>query len=232
MELISLGTYRSCCLTHIQLLGLGNRSYLLTTGTDGYITFWPVDNLQTQETSRFSLSKRDSSQDKENFDTDLKWDAQHRIHQSSIKCLTSRHLSDGSVIIATGGDDNALALTHITLDAESSHLPICSTLLLTRAHASTITDIQCLGPGLDHGQSDTSTLWTFATVSNDQRLKTWVLTIDSRKPAAEGLSVRQGSSQLSSIADASCMEITPGGRGEMKIMVAGIGIETWNVSDV
>ncbi|MCJ1287952.1 hypothetical protein MMC26_007305 [Xylographa opegraphella] len=230
--LLSLGTYKSCCLTQVHFLRLGEKSYLLTAATDGYITFWPIADLRARWESRNSLPKRSLGQDAEDFDSDLKWNCQHHIHQSSIKCLTIHRLSDSEVIVATGGDDNALAFTHISMNVELPDLPVCSTLLLTRAHASTITGIQCLGPELDSDQSDEKISWTFATVSNDQRLKSWILTIDSRKPRAEWLSVRKGANLHSSIADASCMEISPGVRGGKKIMVAGIGVETWNIANV
>ncbi|MCJ1385393.1 hypothetical protein MMC17_008516 [Xylographa soralifera] len=231
-ELLSLGIYKSCCLTQIRFLKLGDESYLLTAGTDGYIAFWPIEGLQAQEDCHSSLPMHRFGQNAESFDIDLKWNRQHRIHQSSIKCLTSHRVSDSEVLVATGGDDNAIAFTHITFNAELPNLPSCSTLLLTRAHASTVTGIQCLGPRLDPGLSDGRTSWTFATISNDQRLKTWVLTIDVRKSGAGGLSVRKGTSLHSSIADASCMEITPEACGEKRIMVAGIGVETWDVTDV
>ena len=136
------------------------------------------------------------------------------------------------MIVATGGDDNAVAFTRITFNAEFPNLPICSTLLLARAHASTVTGIQDLGPKLNSGQSLRKTSWTFATVGNDQRLKTWILTVDSRTPRAKGLSVRKGTSLHSSIADASCMEMTQGICGDKGIMIAGIGVETWNVTHV
>ncbi|MCJ1438245.1 hypothetical protein MMC27_007633 [Xylographa pallens] len=231
-ELLSSGIYKSCCLTQIKFLRPGDKSYLLTAGTDGFIAFWPVEDFQGQQERRSSLPKRSSGQNAESFHGDLKWHYQHRIHQSSIKCLTSHHLSDSEVIVATGGDDNAVAFTRIIFDAEFPDLPICFTLLLARAHASTITGIQCLGPQLDSAQSDGRTSWTFATVSNDQRLKTWILTIDSGTPGTEGLSVRKGTSLQSSIADASCMEMTPGFCGEKRIMIAGIGVETWNATHV
>ncbi|MCJ1390601.1 hypothetical protein MMC18_003462 [Xylographa bjoerkii] len=232
-KLLSFGTYTSCCLTQIKLFQLGLKPYLLTAGTDGYIAFWPVRTLQEQVESRFNLPEHHSGPSAESFDSDLNWNCRYRIHQSSIKCLTFHYLPDGGVIIATGGDDNAVAFTHISCNTGSPNLPICSTLLLTRAHASTVTGIQCFNSRLGTDGSDGRTLWNFATVGNDQWLKSWILTIDSRKRGAAGLSVCKGTRSYSSVADGSCMQITPEGYGETRrVMVAGIGVETWNVTDV
>ena len=208
-------------------------SYLLTAGTDGYIAFWPSPTSQRQIQSRSNLPDDISSLNLEYLDSDLQWNSRHRVHQSTIKCLTILRISHCEAILATGGDDNGVAFTHITCNTGSHKLPTYSTLLLPRAHASAVTGIQCLGCRAEDDSPGRRTSWRWVTISNDQRLKSWVLTVDSTKPGAGGLSLCKDLGSYSSVADASCMEVTPEGHGQQRrIIIAGIGVETWNVTNV
>lgn len=71
-------------------------------------------------------------------------------------------------------------------------------------------------------------------MSNDQRLKTWNLSIDPTKPGIVGLQVKKEGDVYNEIADASCVEVLPGegkGAGVRGVVVAGIGVELWRVGE-
>ena len=233
-ELLSTGIYTTCCLMQSKYLHSGDHSFLLTTGTDGYIALWPLnraffeivsgDDDELRHTFQRMLKSRDDQ---------MQWSQRQQIHQSSIKCLTVLHLSSTDIIVGSGGDDNALAFTRVTFDQENSTPPVCATLLVPRAHASTITGIQCLNYSKASDLEPGKDPWRFVTVSNDQRLKSWALDVELEKPGVEGFAVRKQRNVYSSIADASCMELGPRqNNGDQVVVVGGIGLEIWRAKDL
>ena len=73
-------------------------------------------------------------------------------------------------------------------------------------------------------------MYRFATVGNDQRLKTWEVVGDMQAEGVEKFMIRKVSNVHTSVADASALEAFPGRDGEAsRICVAGIGMETWSV---
>ena len=135
-------------------------------------------------------------------------------------------LSKDYVIIVTGGDDNAIALTIISARADTTDMAQFSTLLIPRAHAAAVTAIQHL-----ESHDDVPGSFLILSTGNDQRLKSWRVRVVDESLGAKGIEVAKASSESSAIADASCMEIlSKGGLGGMRIVVAGIGMETWDIT--
>ena len=135
-------------------------------------------------------------------------------------------LSKDYVIIATGGDDNAIALTSISARTDTTATFQFSTLLIPRAHAAAVTAVRCL---ISHGDAPGSFL--LLSTGNDQRLKSWRVTVVNQRSGADGIEVAKGSSESSNIADASCLEVLSESElGSMRVVVAGIGMETWEIT--
>ena len=226
--LVSASTYTTCCLMQIQYLHIGPS--LITAGTDGSIVFWPLDEV-IQE---FGVSIKGRLQYDTTLNTidrisNLLWGTRHCVHQSSIKCMAVTYISVDAIVVVTGGDDNALAFTHVTNASQKPGIaPICSTLLLPRAHSSTITGVQCLNPPHCSPRDVSKHSIRYATISNDQRLKTWTLEMSLDFTGAWSISVKKGANVYSSIADASCLEVSSSmNAGEKAIHIGGIGTESW-----
>ncbi|MCJ1245216.1 hypothetical protein MMC30_002417 [Trapelia coarctata] len=230
LTLLATGKYTTSCLTQIQTLHLSAASFLLTAATDGYIALWPLKPTLSHAGITSNASFRSTSPPVKTPEAQIKWTTQRRIHQNSIKTLTLIPLSATDILIATGGDDGAIAFTRLTSSLDPSAPLVCATLLVPRAHASSVTGIQSLG---SHTRPPTATQegytsFRLVSVSNDQRLKTWVLSIDLGKEGVEGLEVGKERDVYSEIADASCVEVLPGeGGADRGVVVAGIGVERW-----
>lgn len=95
-----------------------------------------------------------------------------------------------------------------------------------------MTGIQFLGSTESTDRHEGHAPFRLASISNDQRLKTWMVSIDLSKPGVEGLKVTKDGSMYSAIADASCVEVMPGEGGEVGgVVIAGIGTEIWQVEE-
>ncbi len=90
--------------------------------------------------------------------------------------------------------------------------------------------MQCLSPA----SSDKKQQLRFATASNDQKLKTWVVSIDLDKGGVDGVEVARERSEASSVADVAAMGAMgawrDGDGGEGGVVLAGIGMEVWKES--
>lgn len=233
LGLLTGGTYTTCCLTQVKCVHLGSESFLLTAGTDGHLAIWPIRQALAKAgitgKGGFRCTTHPSV---ESTATQIQWTTHYRIHQSSIKCLALIPFSPTELIIATGGDDNAIAFTRVTSLPELPSPLICSALLIPQAHASTVTGIQWLGSTTSTYSQKKSASFRLASVSNDQRLKTWAVSIDLSQPGVEGLKVKKEANVYSAIADASCMEVIPGeGEEAGGVVIAGIGTETWRIGE-
>lgn len=223
-HLLHTGSYMTHCLTQAIHLRLANQLQLCTASTDGHIAFWStlfsqrdlmsseqVQNIESSDTALTALTEPKPPE----------YLSRKRIHQNSIKSMTSIQLSSCEFLIATGGDDCALAFTLLIYPlADKPKAPICSTLLIPSAHAAAITAIGYLGTK-NHEH-------TFVTASNDQILKLWYITIGLGKDGAESMKVIKGPSTPSTIADVSSMDVFGEDRN-MRIILAGIGMEIWKI---
>lgn len=232
-ELLLEGTYGSPCLTQALTLNLGHELYLCTAGTDGRIAFWPLTAaLQAKGiTSIEAQLHRDTALTGTPPATPIQWTSRTQIHQNSIKSLTAIHLSKNETILATAGDDNALAFTRITASSnQDPAAPSCSTLLIPAAHAAAVTAVQYLGPVPSASTAPTLPQHRFATSGPDQRLKFWVLGVDVECAGTDGLEVAKAGNAYTSVADVACLDAFEGGDGVGGVLVAGIGVEVWRVA--
>ncbi|KAK0618073.1 WD40-repeat-containing domain protein [Bombardia bombarda] len=217
-RLLASGRYTGACLTQIRHLRVveGEGIHVLTAATDGNLAVWvaaAVDGSggdgSCAEYALVSVA---------------------RLHQSSVKCLDLA-LQDGSIggqsgpysrwLVATGGDDNALGFLDLGWDAGGDGgegYKVLGKYRVKDAHAAALTGL-CVVKGRAGGIE-------VATVSNDQRVKLW------RAERREGdrvgkVAVSLLDNQYSSVADAGDLEVIDEGR----LMIAGVGMEVWDVSE-
>jgi WD repeat-containing protein 6 len=137
----------------------------------------------------------------------------HRIHQSSIKA--SLLLKVRSILLMiTGGDDNALGITVISSGAATFNEPTsnCRSLLIPKAHVAAVTGLVLLSRVT---QDDNGELVTFGSVSNDQRVKIWRITIHAesnpdvsqKDPRMQHIEVAKVMECWTSVADAAAIEL-------------------------
>ena len=215
-KLLATGNYSSNCLTQIAAIELDSIRYLLIAATDGHIALWPVpDNLVSFEASR-----------------DLHPLLRHQIHQSCIKVLSTLQIDPSIVLVATGGDDNALGLTLLTVssgaaDNSNSRVPQPETLLIPKAHAASVTALQWLKDedGKDKGEGR---LVRLLSASNDQVMKTWEVRFGDLCHGVKDLEVKKGKEYQTEVADVACMEVMRAGE-ERRVALAGVGLETWRI---
>ena len=226
-ELLHTGVYNTCCLTRTNILRLGTVRFLLTASTDGHIVVWPLSEAQeTNNTIGHTTSHEDFPSQ-----TPLIWTKRYRIHQSSIKCIEILELSKQDSIVVTGGDDNSIAFTRVTGNTKEPYYPIFVSVRIPRAHASTITSIRFISHTVSKDRRFATGPYRIVTSSNDQRLKTWLLSVDTTQPGIDGLSVTRQENIYSEVADASCMATIPRGANGATLVVAGVGLEMWKIID-
>ncbi|KAK8103938.1 WD40-repeat-containing domain protein [Apiospora kogelbergensis] len=202
-RLLARGSYTGACLFQLRHLSFKDSILeILTASTDGHASIWKAPIL-------LSIEGGDVAQY-----TALNIS---RIHQSTIKSLDIRQASDagvGSHLLVTGGDDNALAFTHLHRDGESGQLVFGKKHIVRPAHGAAVTGVAIMKSSLDANQA------TVVSISNDQRVLKWRV-IDWMTTRAK---VQLLESRHSAIADSGDLEALP----EDKVIVAGVGLEVWD----
>ncbi|KAH0537930.1 hypothetical protein FGG08_005412 [Glutinoglossum americanum] len=215
LRLLLLGRYATCCLTQVFHQQTSNDTYILTAGTDGYVALWRTTTL---------LNKRCLGEVDDNGGVgSVAWHWRSRVHQSAVKSMAVVQTSPRSILAITGGDDNSLALTHITFSHNNSvkSSPSSTTTRIPKAHASAITGITQIASHT----ADSRQRILFASSGNDQRLKLWSVGLHDK----EGLEIVREGNVGTSVADVSGM--VAGRRDERgaKVVVTGVGMEAWGI---
>lgn len=241
--LLARSAYTGACLTQIRHLG---ETHVLTAATDGYLAIYAITGKVADVDSNNSAAVPADTMP-----------LVTKLHQNTIKSLDVRQVASSvaagssEFIIVTGGDDNALGFTHVSLSssspAASPNVPttvaIRSKSIVRSAHAAAIT-----GVALAHldEESEENGGALVVTCSNDQRVRIWRLGgWHRRQPRARLLDER-----YSSVADAGGLEVfgdvaadADGGDGEdeegsgdgrrkrksKKVIVVGVGVEIWEL---
>ncbi|KAE9977637.1 hypothetical protein Vi05172_g5537 [Venturia inaequalis] len=213
--ILYIGRYTSACPTQVSYLNQEDRPVIMTAATDGHLAFW----------------KESSTNDSDNDGPkELACLGTRALHQSAIKSLSTWSLNNDTSLIVTGGDDNGLGISLITV-TESNEVQ-CERLIIPRAHAAavTATDILTCVPS-DTKPSCFQIL--VATASNDQRIKLWRIIIDLGKEGGEGIDVKRVANGYTSVADVSSMALHPADSDSVqlatRILICGVGMELWNV---
>ncbi|KAF2210879.1 hypothetical protein CERZMDRAFT_85805 [Cercospora zeae-maydis SCOH1-5] len=203
--LLGSGDYLTSCLTQCLRLERASssprqQSCLFTASTDGHLVQWAMDNCEGRE---------------------LTWHTRYKVHQSAVLSLISVELSPGTgenYLVISGGDDNALGVTRVTFDSQSS-TPSTSmtTLIVPRAHAAAIT-------ALAVARTDGECLWLL-TASIDQRIKLWKIDIKN-DVGVDGIDIALVKNVHSAVADISSMELV----GHDRVLVCGVGMDLWKMN--
>ncbi|KAI1496012.1 WD40-repeat-containing domain protein [Biscogniauxia marginata] len=221
-RLLGRRTYTGACLTQARHLRLvdGGRPQVLSAATDGHIAIY-ADMQQQQQTPATAEPGELTPEPPKTLVT--------RLHQNTIKALDMRAVADGqdatSYLVVTGGDDNALGITHIvwSLSSEEPRYRVESKSVVRCAHAAAITGVAIARLGDDGA--------VVVTASNDQRVRVWGL-VGWRGRAPR---VRLLDERYSSVADAGGLEVLGGGCGDgdgdggLQVMVVGVGVEVWRL---
>lgn len=185
--------YLTSCPTAILQPAMISPSKYLTTSTDGHIGVWQYDADPEK----------------------LAWISRHRAHQGAILCSCYHQLSDSYLMIITGGDDNAIALTTLNNDDARLH-----TRLISRAHAAAVTALVVVKPSKDKPGD----VLYLISAGLDQRLIMWEIT------TASVTTIKKLRVISSSVADISSIGVLPTNtQATIRVLVSGIGLEIWNI---
>jgi WD40 repeat protein len=223
--LVASGRYTSSCLTqicHVQVLN--DEIFLLTAATDGKLTLWK---------STISMSSTTGVPDHSHV-PQLFMLSNRKVHQSAIKSLDVAAIRpEKDIVIVTGGDDNALAVSIYRIRESLKEGSASSSVVLRSAHAASITGLSILpGPG----GADPSL--SIISSSNDQRVKVWDVRIDNEDQTREDgchVEIMKVGDTFTSVADVGDLAVfsTPRnceGRSSKNVLIVGNGMEIWNVS--
>ena len=231
LTLLLEGSYGAKCLTQVVFIDLGLEKYLCTASSDGHLAFWPLKNVLADHGfhQRKGLSIGfDPNLQSETRSNSLLWQMRVQVHQNSIKGLVHVEISPNNSLLMTCGDDQSIALTHVTApDAElMGHDPTFAVLSLPNAHASAVTGLTYIGSEIKEDQ----TKYRFGTVGNDQQLKIWEVIDSTQKEGIERFRLKNKIQVHTSIADASAISTFDARATEpVRLCVAGIGLETWQI---
>ncbi|KAJ4397261.1 WD repeat-containing protein 6 [Gnomoniopsis smithogilvyi] len=206
-ELLAEGKYTGACLMqirHLRVAEAGEEVHVLTAATDGHIAIWKTAAAHdTATTAVYEMSEL------------------VRLHQSGIKSLDTRSISEHSYVVVTGGDDNALGYVSLWWSSTRSCYTVGSRLLANGAHAAALTGL-CI-TGVDVPPDQTGSIVRVCTASNDQRVKSWRILLGENARATR---VKLMQDRYSAVADCGDLEILKGG---MYTVVVGVGMEVWDL---
>ncbi|KAH9219183.1 hypothetical protein DL95DRAFT_359339 [Leptodontidium sp. 2 PMI_412] len=215
-ELLAVGRYTSSCLTqlrHIQILD--GHIYFLTAATDGNITLWKGNVLNSESLETQGCTKHNIL-------------STSKIHQSTIKTLDTM-AARSHFVVATGGDDNALAVSIYPLDCLQDSQPRPRVFILRSAHSTAVT-------GLSIAPDTEESTFSIITSGNDQRVKRWQVRLNLRTHLAPNrlpqLDISLSGNVFTSVADVGDLSIMSVGKGasSTKALVVGNGMDLWDIS--
>ncbi|KAL9078408.1 MAG: hypothetical protein Q9157_002671 [Trypethelium eluteriae] len=252
------------CLT--RCVFLPSSTTLMTAGGDGFLAFWDLHRRPSSKTTLPYLDQADAQQIPQTCGL------KSVVHQSTIKALAYHPLDEGTILLISGGDDNALGISiirhsmakgEISRKQPASEAPASShgrtqvslsTLLVPRAHSAAITAISMVA--ISHQKSvpevsskDIRKKFHAVTASNDQRIKTWKITIDLSMPGVAGVQVKKLRDESTDVADVASMamlatlvdesnastdasDMAPNASPRAtsaRVVVCGVGLEVWRL---
>lgn len=245
-KLLVRGRYTSACLTQLVHLRVSHAEIIfLTAATDGSLCIWNAAlSLLPQASTAETLPQIQEP-------TLLSY---RKIHQNAIKTLSIKFTAsttNPSLVVVTGGDDNALGVTLYpkstiesttnvddTTDA-SSKFGKPTTMILPDAHAAAVTGVVFV-PGVlgsIKNTKNTDTMYILSS-STDQRVKTWRICISSqaREENVCPVDIEMVGDEFTAVSDIGDIGIIPGidtnevgNVNEAKAVIVGNGMEIWGV---
>ncbi|KAI6877069.1 WD40 repeat-like protein [Hortaea werneckii] len=189
-SLIASGDYLTACLTEV-FTSAGQR---ITAATDGHLALW------------YTSPSGDA----------MTWRSRYGVHQNAILDVATHELQDGSSIIFTAGDDNAIGISRI------DKIGTIKTLVIPRAHAAAVTGLAIV-PEMDN-------VLSLISVSIDQRLKLWEISLDITSHGADSIDVKLKRNVSTSVADVSSIKVCKLVDESNAVILAGVGMDVWRIS--
>ncbi|RYO74542.1 hypothetical protein DL764_010801 [Monosporascus ibericus] len=199
-------SYTGACVTQLRHLGTVDRGGpgVLIAATDGHLAIYGNLTSPSDQNDETGEEFRDVTVTK--------------LHQNSVKSLDMRRVESSgetTYLVVTGGDDNALGVTHLNFNAAEARYEIRGKSIVRSAHAAAITGIAILRMINDNRDA------IVVSTSNDQRAKTWKLA----GWQSVGLTIALLDDRYSSVADSGDLEVLD----ENRFVVAGAGMEVWSL---
>ncbi|KAG6018512.1 hypothetical protein E4U41_003830 [Claviceps citrina] len=218
-ELLAVGTYTGACLTQVRHLGSagygsgsGSELHAMTASTDGHLALWVA-----------SLDGLDAAVGVPSYVLR----AAAAVHQSSIKSLDMA-MEGTQCRVVTGGDDNAVGfvqIAEVTGTGTGTTYDFVSRSVLRKAHAAAVNGVALLPTGRRHDLGPGEMLCV--SVSNDQRIKVWRISMDHDAPQLRVSLVACVSSGVADPGDVAV--VCPGLGRPSRIVVGGVGLEVWEM---
>ncbi|KAI5288577.1 hypothetical protein KEM54_005100 [Ascosphaera aggregata] len=237
---VAQGRYKTNCLTHVRFASYSSNTYLITASTDGHIAVWSIeDALAPFITYADGHHLEKLSQAATAQDSIIHWRSRHPIHQNSIKALEIiRPVSEPNTsrkapyfIIVTGGDDNSLAVTSISIPSSNSEENFSTSYISESRsdHAAAINDVAILHAS-PVSKSTSQFRFQFASSGNDQQLK--IFDVFLNLPNHDDNTQRMISSCLEDVytpvADVASMGCFYQAKSKC-LLVCGVGMDLWNI---
>lgn len=193
------GHYKTCCLLDVKLFIANNQVYLVTGATDGHLTLWDLtaDLCFQVDEGKLILSEQLENKKLSPYLSNI------AAHQNSIKSFGVR-VTDSEVVVATGGDDNALAITTFNLeDGVSAEVKS----VVESAASSTITSLKIISGD------------RLLVVSVDQIVRLWSFT-ENKLVLLDKL--------YTTIADTGSLDTVEADDREIAL-IGGVGLSVWDI---
>ncbi|CDS06389.1 hypothetical protein LRAMOSA08917 [Lichtheimia ramosa] len=210
-SLIADGSWHTRCILQTDHLvipgsnGKRDRILFFTTATDGRIAIWDISDRLHEAIEDVEALEEDPMSTATKFTEPVYF---YRAHQSGVNGLAVA-LQDDTIIIFTGGEDNAIAAARLMINDAGNITPMEEPFIIPGAHASSVTAVALI-------RNNTTAL----SISTDQRLNMWSLEMK------DNLQVRMIDAAFVDVPDPSSMNVSEY-QSRTHAAIAGIGLESF-----
>ncbi|XP_059175378.1 WD repeat-containing protein 6-like [Physella acuta] len=220
--LVATDYHRGCMLKVLHYVHTtpGNLAlpFSLTVSTNGQIVIWSLDTVVMTVLKSCEAGKGDDDEAEDYVDftqpvaSKAPWEpvAVLKAHQSGINSLHTLQISDSCMLVASGGDDNAIAVHKLQLP----DLKVLAKVVKPDAHAAQITGIWLVSPGL------------LVSASIDQRIIVWAI---DHSIQSTTIQLQILSSNFIHVANVSSMDVKLH-RDSVYLCIAGEGITLYKLN--
>ncbi|KAA8916127.1 hypothetical protein TRICI_001711 [Trichomonascus ciferrii] len=205
-ELLSTGSYRTCCLLNCDILMSASNCFLAVSSTDGHLAIWNITAILGSNQIDIVSGELQPKATSYTLVAFPNYIERLQIHQSSVKSSIYLRSADNTLLHVSGGDDNALWVSSIQFEG-----PIVSTKKVSsigNAHSATIVGITKVS------END------FVTTSVDQNVKKWAIDTNNDISLVE--------SKYTTVADTGPIDSTQFNNSTV-ILFAGSGLSAWKI---
>ncbi|KAJ5132131.1 hypothetical protein N7448_006289 [Penicillium atrosanguineum] len=229
--LLARGTYMTNCLTQGHFWVKDSSVSLITAATDGFFTLWDLTTtLEPFYTVSSSIVVANPSLGSSAISPEeISCESRYQIHSNSIKAIELISISETTTVIVAGGDDNSISVSLLKTDTDGSAQVI--TVSIPDAHTAATTTLKVLrrqtsrATGSDHE----FTTITFASSSNDHRVKIWSIIVDPTQHDAQAIRLNFLLDRYSAVADLSSLALIKTSENEGTLLVGGVGMEMFQI---